>query len=177
VKENIFLIGFMGCGKSTIGKQLAKLMQYDFVDLDIEIELQNQITITELFLKGETYFRIAEQACLHQVAQKQKQVVAVGGGAPCFYNNLELMNDSGLTIYLSMPPAALHSRLKNAKDKRPLLTNVPDNKLQSFITSLLQQREPFYLKANLHVASLNCKAGYLFQLIEMAGWFHKNKYN
>jgi len=84
VKENIFLIGFMGCGKSTIGKQLAKLMQYDFVDLDIEIELQNQITITELFLKGETYFRIAEQACLHQVAQKQKQVVAVGGGAPCF---------------------------------------------------------------------------------------------
>jgi shikimate kinase len=167
---NIYLLGFMGSGKSSLGKNLAKLIAYDFVDLDATIEAEKQVSITQLFAHSENDFREAEKNCLQNVAQKSKQVVAVGGGTPCFFNNMDLMNATGLTIYLSMPVAALHSRLKNAKDNRPLLAPVTDAALLPFIGALMHKREPFYLKAQLHVSALDCKAAYINNLIKLSGW-------
>lgn len=135
----------MGSGKSTVGKKLAAKIGYEFIDLDKFIESEYQQTIPQIFAsKGEKEFRAMEHNTLKKVIEKSNLVVACGGGTPCYYNNMELMNNNGTTVYLKMSVDALVSRLSNAKDKRPLIENKTPDELHAFVTRQLEKREDTY---------------------------------
>jgi len=146
----VFLTGFMGAGKTTAGKKLATAMGFGFTDLDAFIEEQEGISIEAYFeTYGEAKFRQTEQAYLRQTANRQNMVVATGGGTPCFHDNMDWMNQHGVTVYLKMSPAALASRLKPGKDKRPLLASLNESELPGFIESRLTEREKYYSRAQV----------------------------
>ncbi len=153
----IFLIGYMGSGKSTAGKKLAAKLQVDFVDLDKFIETESGQPITAIFAeKGENEFRALENNALKKlVNESHDRVIACGGGTPCYYGNMELMNNHGITIYLKMSADALASRLVNAKDKRPLLENKTEEELRNFITEHLEKREDIYHQAQYIIKGKN----------------------
>jgi len=143
-----FLTGYMGSGKSTAGKKLSAKLGYEFIDLDKLIETEYQQTIPEIFAsKGEKEFRAMEHNALKKVMEKENIVVACGGGTPCYYNNMELMNNHGNTVYLKMSADSLVSRLLNAKDKRPIIANKTEKELREFVTRQLEKREDFYHQA------------------------------
>lgn len=138
----------MGVGKTTLGKKLANSLQLDFVDSDEALETKFGCSIAEYFEKyGEEEFRIAEHNWLKEL-QDQPKVIATGGGMPCFFDNMQVMNQKGVTLYLERPVKELYHRLKNAKQKRPLLNQLNEDELLSYIENKLEEREPFYMKAN-----------------------------
>src|SRR4051812_8712030 len=144
----IFLTGYMGSGKSTAGKTLSSQLGYEFIDLDKFIESEYKMTIPEIFsTKGEKEFRAMENNCLKKVIERDNIVVACGGGTPCYYSNMELMNNHGTTVYLKMSVDALVNRLMNAKDKRPLVANKNEKELKEFVTRQLEKREDTYHQA------------------------------
>ncbi|MFY9308109.1 MAG: shikimate kinase [Bacteroidia bacterium] len=144
-----FLVGYMGSGKSTIGKQLAAKLKYDFIDLDSLIETDYHMSINEIFAtKGEAEFRGMEHNTLKKVLEKNNVVVACGGGTPCYYDNMELMNRNGITIYIKMSTDTLISRLSQAKNSRPLLENKTEDELRTFVASQLERREDTYHQAH-----------------------------
>ena len=145
----IFLIGFMGCGKTTLGKKLAKNLNYNFIDLDNYIEKTTNKTITEIFEnKGEKKFRIVEKESLMEVCKKDNLVIATGGGTPCFFDNMQKILDSGKAIYLKMEIEDLLERLEAKKSQRPLIENNSAKELENFIRNKLSEREYFYKKSN-----------------------------
>ncbi len=145
----IFLIGFMGCGKTTLGKKLAKHLNYNFIDLDSYIEKTTNKTITEIFEnKGEKKFRIVEKENLMEVCKKDNLVIATGGGTPCFFDNMQKILDSGKAIYLKMEIEDLLERLETEKSQRPLIENKSAKELENFIRNKLSEREYFYKKSN-----------------------------
>ncbi|MES2141091.1 MAG: shikimate kinase [Bacteroidota bacterium] len=147
-----FLTGYMGSGKSTVGEKLAAKLKYDFIDLDKLIESDYKQSIPEIFAtKGEKEFRAMEHNTLKRVIEKNNVVVACGGGTPCYYNNMELMSNSGVTVYIKMSVDALVDRLTNAKEKRPLIENKTPAELRSFIKRQLEKREDIYHKAQYTV--------------------------
>jgi shikimate kinase len=153
---NIFLIGFMGSGKSTIGKLLSQKFQMKFADLDTIIEQNQGKLVGEIFKDfGESKFRELEHDMLLEITNSDNQVVSVGGGTPCFFRNMELMNQKGLTIYLKMSAEAILNRLDrlppSAKALRPLLANKSKPELTEFIVSTLGKREEFYNRAKIIV--------------------------
>lgn len=142
----------MGCGKSTIGKYVARDMGWEFIDMDSYFEAKHQCTIKEYFAQhGEDGFREAERAVVAELAQRTNVVVATGGGAPCFFNNMEVMNRAGLTIYINVEPHNLAKRLRGAKSERPLIAQKTDDELLGYITDKLQERTPFYRMAHMVV--------------------------
>lgn len=144
----IFLIGYMGCGKSTLGRALEKVTGLQFIDLDNYIENRFHMTVSQLFAdRGEEGFRRAEAAMLDEVSLFYDVIIACGGGTPCFYDNMERMNSRGLTVWLTTPISRLLERLTRNRAKRPILANKTDDELLEFITSALAEREPFYSKA------------------------------
>ena len=144
----IFLIGFMGCGKSTIGKMLAEKLNYAFTDLDLEIEAAENRSITDIFKEeGEEAFRDLEAHFIADISKKENVVVACGGGTPCFGNNMSIMNDSGHTIYLELREDELLKRLRDGREKRPLIENLTEDGLKPYIETTLSKRMPFYLQA------------------------------
>jgi len=146
----VYLTGFMGCGKSTVGRKLASVLGWDFVDLDELIEMKKSQSIGEIFLlSGEKTFRQYESEILHNLDIKSDTIVSVGGGAPCFSDNSEFMKATGMVIYLKMTPAQLKERLLIDKKPRPLLKGLKDNELERFIELRLIDREPFYLQAGI----------------------------
>jgi shikimate kinase len=148
----IFLIGYMGSGKSTVGKKLAKLLNYDFLDHDELIEKAVGKSVYEIFNEdGEDRFREMEHNMLISLMSKDNVVISTGGGTPCHYNNMELMNENGLTIYLKMSANTLVSRLRSAKTDRPLVSGKSAEELYGFIISHLENREPFYAEAQYKV--------------------------
>jgi shikimate kinase len=152
----IFLTGYMGSGKSTAGKKLAAKLNFEFIDLDKFIENECGQTINEIFAeKGENEFRAIEHNALKKLITRDDIVVACGGGTPCYYGNMELMNNNGITIYLKMSADTLASRLLNAKDKRPLLENKTETELKDFITGHLEKREDIYHQAQYIVKGKN----------------------
>ena len=157
--KKLFLLGFMGSGKSTLGKKLAKQLAIPFYDLDVEIEIQEKKTIAQIFEeKGETGFREIEAALLKHITQQPNPfVLAVGGGTPCFYDNMEIINNAGNSIYIKYNPGILCSRLINAKAKRPLIADKTKDELLDFITKTLSKREVFYNKSKFIVAGNNIK--------------------
>ena len=164
---NIFLIGFMGSGKSTIGKKLAKELRLQFIDLDKYIINKHQKAISDIFeSEGESGFRMKESAALREVCAKTDLVVSTGGGTPCYEDNMKFINENGISIYIEMNPAALLNRLKNSKAERPLIKNMNDEELSSFITEKLEERLEYYNSANIKVDGINLNANILFKEID-----------
>ncbi|HMW12514.1 MAG TPA: shikimate kinase [Chitinophagales bacterium] len=148
----IFLVGFMGCGKSYVGRHLAPLLQYDYIDLDKFIEDNEGMSIKEIFeQKGEAYFRNLERNFINNIDAQQNIVISTGGGAPCFFDNMEIMNTKGITIYLNRSKKTTLERLHKGKHKRPLIADLSDEELSDFYDERLAGRKPFYDKAQLHV--------------------------
>jgi len=162
----IFLIGFMGCGKSTHGKKLALKLGYDFIDLDHQVERTLGTSIATFFAEhGEEAFRKMESEILKTYNYPQNCVVATGGGAPCFFDNMDWMNANGLAIYIQMTPLALAKRLEHGKDKRPLLKDLDEAGLAAFIERKLTEREADYSRAALIANGINLTADDLRALI------------
>lgn len=146
----IFLIGYMGVGKTTAGRELAKSLNLEFVDLDHFIQSRYNKTISQLFEQfGEDGFRDIENKILKEVAQFEDVVISTGGGAPCFYDNMEVMNSAGITVYMKASPQLLSERLNSCKDKRPLIKDKDEKELLLFITENLNRRESYYRQAKI----------------------------
>jgi shikimate kinase len=152
----IFLIGYMGSGKTTLGEALATEMGLQFIDLDEFIEEKCESRVSDIFKKvGEKKFRELEHGALLETAGGSDVVIACGGGTPCFDKNMELMNSSGLTIWLTTSPERLAARLclPEQKAKRPLMTRLRDDEILAEVKKGLAQREQYYSKAQLHFDS------------------------
>ena len=156
----------MGCGKSTLGKKLANKLDKPFFDLDDEIERSEGFSINELFEKyGEDYFRKKEKEILADIILNNESfVMSVGGGTPCFYDNMEVIKQSGSSIYLKYNAGILTSRLINAKSKRPLVKNLSEIELKVFIQNKLNEREEFYLQADFILEKNNLRVEDLIEL-------------
>lgn len=147
---NVFLIGFMGSGKSFIGKQLATFLSMNYCDLDVSIEEKAGMSISQIFdQKGEAHFRQVEQEALHDTANLSKTIISTGGGAPCFFDNMKWMNQSGLTVYLETSATLLAQRLQNEMEHRPLLAHLSRAELIRFIEEKIAQRRFYYRQAQL----------------------------
>ena len=138
----------MGAGKTTLGKAFARAMGLTFVDLDWYIEERFHKSIRQLFTeRGEGGFRELEKRMLHEAGDFENVVISVGGGTPCFLDNMDYMNQAGETVFLDVDIHVLFRRLRIAKQQRPLLTDKNDEELMTFILEALQKRLPFYTKA------------------------------
>lgn len=146
--KRIFLIGYMGAGKTTLGKALAKELNLSFIDLDWRIEGRYHKTVGELFAeRGEEGFRKVEQQMLHEVAEVENVVISTGGGTPCFFDNMDFMCGKGDTVFLDASHEVLFRRLKAAKQSRPLLKDKSDEEMIHFIKEALSKRMPWYERA------------------------------
>ena len=162
-----FITGYMGSGKSTAGKKLSTKLGYEFIDLDKFIEEEYQQTIPEIFsTKGEKEFRAMEHNALKKLIDKDNLVVACGGGTPCYYNNMELMNNHGNTVYLKMSADSLVHRLMDAKDTRPLVANKSEAELRVFVNRQLEKREDFYHQAQYTVKGKDLDIDELVQFVK-----------
>jgi shikimate kinase len=145
---NIILIGFMGSGKTSIGRKLARKLNYTFIDSDEWIATQENQTITSIFeSKGETYFRELEYAFIQSLHGKNEIVLSTGGGMPCYKNAMDLLNSLGTTVYLQRSVLDLAHRVSHSKTKRPLVIGKTPNELKQYIQSMLEIRNPFYEQA------------------------------
>lgn len=148
----IYLLGYMGSGKTTVGKKLASELGISFSDLDAEIEKKEGRKITEIFFReGEKYFRDLESSAIRSMPSNANVVVATGGGTPCFNRNIEFMNENGITVYLKMSVDTLMARLVNSKHERPLLENKTREEMHDYISKHLAEREAFYSQAKYKV--------------------------
>lgn len=144
----IILIGFMGSGKTTFGRKIAKQLEYDFIDADEAIETSCNLKIPQIFSQfGETYFRDLESRLIDSLKNKDKIVFSTGGGMPCLGDNMNRLNQLGITIYLQRTVSELVHRLINAKKPRPLITGKTETELHEFIENTLREREVFYNQA------------------------------
>lgn len=149
----LFLIGFMGTGKSHWGALLSGRFGIPFFDLDAVIEEGEQMTIPRIFeTKGEEYFRYREKELLEKLIDEEDEVIiSCGGGTPCFFNNIQLMRDKGMVIWLNTTLDVLVNRLVKQKMSRPLIRNIADQDLADYITRKLNSRRIYYSQANLVV--------------------------
>ena len=150
--KNVMLIGYMGAGKTTVGKALAKKLQMQFYDLDWYIEERFRQKISDLFAqKGEDGFRLIEQKMLHEVAEFENVVLALGGGTPCFFDNMDYLNRCGTTIFLDASPQTVVQHLRISHTVRPLLKDKQGDELLEHIARQLSERMPYYQQAQLTV--------------------------
>ena len=148
----IYLIGYMGCGKSTLGRRLSAHLGLQFVDMDHYIEERNCKTVPQIFSEeGEAEFRKKERKALEELSEFTDIVIATGGGAPCFFDNIDLMNKSGKTIYMNIDPKILADRLLKSKTERPLIKGKSREELIAFIDDTLKKRNEFYLQATYQI--------------------------
>jgi len=138
----------MGSGKTTIGNALSKQLKIPFYDLDWYIETRMHKTVAQIFAeRGEEGFRKIEHNMLHEVAEFENVIISCGGGTPCFFDNMDYLNQQGDTIYLKASPDVLHKHLRMGKIERPLIKGKSEEELLTFIGEQLKKREPFYSKA------------------------------
>ena len=151
--NRIFLIGYMGSGKTTVGKLLAAKLGLSFMDMDTHIEEKLCKSVHQIFVDlGEQEFRLLEQQSLHEIADFDNIVISTGGGAPCFFDNMKFMNEHGVTFYLKLSPEELSERLEDSHtNKRPLLSGRKGKELLLFISDGLESREPYYSQAKFTV--------------------------
>ncbi len=165
----IYLVGFMGSGKTTFGRKLAQKLVYAFGDLDERLCAYSGKTIAELFASlGEAGFRKLEQEVLHQTLADEQVVVSTGGGTPCYFDNMAWMNAQGKTVYMHLDAKALASRLEHAKSPRPLLAGKKGAELLTFIEEKLAERQAFYQQANMMVSGLDLTPEKLLLYLEAA---------
>lgn len=164
----VYLTGFMGSGKTTVGQMLARALDWQFIDLDQHIEKQEGQSITDIFkAKGEAGFRQLEHEALKQVSLLSRVIVSTGGGTPCFNGNMELMNQSGLTIYLKLDAKVLRDRLLPARKSRPLIADKSDGELLDFICEKLAEREPYYMQSAVKADATTVGVAPYLNIIEM----------
>lgn len=156
MKNNIILIGYMGAGKSTVGKKLAKVRAYEFIDTDQWIEKQENRSIPEIFAKeGEEYFRCLETECIRRLLKEEKgKVISVGGGLPVREENRELLKQLGTVIYLKATPETIYERVKEDTNRPLLQTENPKERIRT----MMEEREPFYQQASHIVLSVEEKS-------------------
>lgn len=155
----VFLIGFMGSGKTTIGKKLANYLKYNFIDLDKLIESRTGMRIVDYFEQhGEEDFREFERGILQETDFPENVIIATGGGTPCSGDNMVWMNENGLVAYLSLTPKALAGRLEHSKTDRPLIRHLKGDELIDFISTKLKEREEFYNQAKYVVSASDLTA-------------------
>ncbi|MGM9759449.1 MAG: shikimate kinase [Parabacteroides sp.] len=148
--KRVYLIGYMGAGKTTVGKAMERHTGLSFIDLDYYIEGRFRKTIRQLFAeKGEEAFRDIERRMLHEVSEFEDVVISCGGGTPCFFDNMAYMNQCGQTIYLKVTVQELAARLEICKHTRPVLKDRSGEELKQFIAENLKTREPFYEQAKV----------------------------
>ena len=163
----IFLIGFMGSGKTTIGRRLAYITGFDFVDTDRFIEMQQGMTIAEIFARqGEAAFREMECAILRDLQKREYAVVSTGGGMPCHGDNMDMMLAGGKVIYLNTSPQALSRRLIRSHTERPLIKGKTEAELQAYILKQLSEREPVYARAHIVVQTESFSMDELLQSLK-----------
>ena len=164
--NRIFLIGFMGCGKTSWGKKLASGLGYDFIDLDHVLEAHAGMTIAEYFsAHGEEEFRKLESEILKTTKYPENAIVSTGGGLPCFFDHMDWMNSHGQTLYIQLSPKALASRLENPKTARPVLQGKKGDELVTFIEHKLAEREGYYLQATHTISGLDLSVEKLVEVI------------
>ena len=164
----IYLVGYMGSGKSTMGKELSKKLGYRHIDLDENIEKETRKTIDRVFEeKGEEKFRQIEMRLLHETKRMYNIVVATGGGAASFEENMDWMNKNGITVYLKVSTGTLFHRLSRIRAERPLLKNLDDIKLMEQVQTHLAQREPQYLKAKHIIKGDNITVSRVVKLLNV----------
>lgn len=147
-KQKFFLVGYMGSGKTTVGKQLAGKLNLQFMDMDMFIENRYRKSVSAIFEeKGEAAFREIERKVLRELLDFENVVISTGGGTPCFFDNMDLMNQSGITVYLKVSVDELAERLKNSKQKRPLIKDKDSEEMKDYIAANLEKREQFYNRA------------------------------
>lgn len=165
-KFPIYLIGFMACGKSKVGKRLAKELNLDFIDLDDQIEMDAEKSITDIFEReGEKVFRKMEQTALKQTAGK-RAIVALGGGTVCYFDNMNFVKENGTSIYLNVSKEKLYGRLRRNKNSRPLVRDLSDEELKQFVDYKLKERERFYLKADFDLSEEQQSVNSILKLID-----------
>lgn len=148
--KRIFLTGYMGSGKTTLGSCLMELTGLSFIDLDMFIEKRFHKTIRQLFdERGEDGFREVEKRMLHEVAEFEDVIISTGGGTPCFFDNMAFMKSCGTTVYLRVSVAELTARLEVSKHTRPVLKNRSGEELKEFISNNLATRLPYYEQADI----------------------------
>jgi len=148
--KRIFLIGYMGAGKTTVGKDLARRTGLSFIDLDGHIEARYHKTVGQIFEeKGESGFREIERKMLQEVGTFENVIISTGGGAPCYSDNMDIMNKTGKTIYLKVSVEELAKRLELCKQTRPVLQGRSGEELKEFIADSLAQRERYYNQAEI----------------------------
>lgn len=164
---NLILVGYMGSGKSSIGKRLANRLEFDFIDLDKRIELFSNATIEDIFEKnGEDEFRSLESYVLSRVLKEDNMVLATGGGTPCYSNNIEILKENGFVVYLELKPDKLKKRLFWAKTKRPLIKGMDEEDLLEYIEDHLEERKEFYEQAHFIVNADKINAKLLDEIKE-----------
>ena len=156
----IIIIGYMGAGKTTVGRALSRELGIPFYDLDWYIESRMRKTVKQLFdERGEEGFRRIERNMLHEVAEFENVIVSCGGGTPCFFDNMEYMNQQGQTVYLQASPEVLYGHLLMGKSVRPLLLGKTREELLVFIKEQLKQRESYYSQAR-HILNVDLMDNY-----------------
>ena len=147
----IYLLGFMGAGKTRLGKELAQLMDYSFIDLDQLIVEQEGRSISQIFeTEGEIYFRTVEKESLHKTSLYKNTIISTGGGTPCFYDNINWINTHGTSIFLDVDHEILCDRLWRGRHKRPLIKKLSRAELSPFIEEKMLARLAFYTQAHVH---------------------------
>ena len=148
----IFLIGYMGAGKTTLGKSLACRMNLRYIDTDHFIENRYRKKISDIFAcEGEARFREIEHRILLEISEFEDVVISTGGGLPCFNDNMTLMNDKGITVYLDVPVEELAARLDVSKTVRPVLKKRSGSELMEFIKDNINVRESFYEQSKIRI--------------------------
>lgn len=156
----------MGSGKSSVGKRLANRLGIQFLDMDVLIEDYAQASIPEIFEEsGEETFRALETRILDRLLNEGPAVIATGGGAPCHSDNMDKMMDNGLCIYLELSPFKIVRRLRNAKGIRPLVLGKNGQELESFVKEHIQERRPFYERAQMTIDADRVKASILDSIV------------
>lgn len=142
----------MCSGKTTIGKKLSNSMNLKHIDTDKVFENKYNISINNFFERyGEKLFREFEHKILLDIIKEDNIIISTGGGLPCFYNNMDIIKENGISIYINMSPLSIIQRINNSKKKRPLLENKSPEELENYIEILLKERELYYNKANIKI--------------------------
>lgn len=149
----IFLIGFMGSGKTHWGRLLSQKLGIPFFDMDEQVAVHAGKPIPEIFAReGEEHFRLLEKEVLYMITESHDSfVMACGGGLPCFFNNIEYMNQSGITVWINAPKDILFDRLVKEKTNRPLIKDLSDDQLRNFINRKFSDRRIYYEQADIKV--------------------------
>ena len=162
----IFLIGFMGSGKTTLGKPLAAHLECRFIDTDAWIESKHNCSISDIFAnQGEAWFREEEHKILEEIAKVETAVISTGGGMPCFSNNMEIMRNMGYTIFLDIPIPILVDNITEAQANRPLVKHKSQTELEQFVQETLTLRRPYYEQAELIIKQPSPTWQNVYQLI------------